>query len=86
MAVPQANSKRGKPGKDSVLSPVVAKLSAKYGVTPQCLFYRWVMSEGIVPLNGSCSDEHIAQDLRVRRIPLTEEDARAIAAVVYAGL
>ena len=81
-----ANSKPGQPGKDAVLSSAVASLAKKYGVSPQCLFYRWVMADGCCPLNGTCSVEHMKEDLEVTSIPLTDQDAKAIARVVYGPL
>ena len=79
-----ANSKRGKPNRDAVLSPIVAKLAAKYRVTPQVLFYRFVMGQGICPLNGTSSAAHMAEDLCARTVPLTAEDAATIDALLVA--
>ena len=48
----------------------------------QVLFFRFVMGIGICPLTGTTSVEHMAADLRAREVPLTEEDARRIDAML----
>jgi diketogulonate reductase-like aldo/keto reductase len=82
-----ANSKEGKTGKDAVLSPEVATVARKYDVTPQVLFYRWVMSDGITcPLNGTSSQEHMKEDLEAYKIPLLDNDRDIVSEVVYRDL
>ena len=48
----------------------------------QVLFFRYVMGIGICPLTGTTSAEHMAADLRAREVPLTEDDARLIDAML----
>ena len=79
-----ANSKPGKANRDAVLSPLVAQLAAKHGVSPQVLFYRFVMGQGVCPLNGTSSEAHMAEDLAARAVPLTAEDAAKIDALLLA--
>lgn len=79
-----ANSKEGKPGKDAVLSPTVASLSQKYGVSPQVMFYRWAMSDGVTcPLNGTSLKDHMREDISVFDIQMDNADVTAISEVVY---
>ena len=48
----------------------------------QVLFFRFVMGIGICALTGTTSAEHMAADLRALEVPLTEEDARRIDAML----
>jgi len=73
-----ANSKKGRPGRDAVVSAEMQELAAKYCVTPQVLFFRYVMGLGIVPLTGTCSEEHMREDLAARSVPLAPQDAARI--------
>lgn len=54
-------------------------LVAKYGKTPQQLFFKYVQSKGIVPLTGTTDANHMAQDLEVTSsLSLTEDDIATI--------
>jgi diketogulonate reductase-like aldo/keto reductase len=81
-----ANSKADKPGRDVVLSPLVSAIARKYGVSPQLVFYRWAIAEGMVPLNGTCSAEHMREDLQVCAISLSDIEVSAISELLYEGL
>ena len=61
--------------------PVPCPMSALMLVV-QVLFFRFVMGIGICPLTGTTSAEHMAADLRAREVPLTEDDARLIDAML----
>eukprot|EP00406_Dinophysis_acuminata_P001568 CAMPEP_0179212514 /NCGR_PEP_ID=MMETSP0797-20121207/1151_1 /TAXON_ID=47934 /ORGANISM="Dinophysis acuminata, Strain DAEP01" /LENGTH=165 /DNA_ID=CAMNT_0020918141 /DNA_START=32 /DNA_END=529 /DNA_ORIENTATION=- len=78
-----ANSIPGRPGHSFVISEPMRALANKYGVTPQVLFFRFVMGLGIIPLTGTSTDEHMVEDLAARKIPLTLEDAAAIERLMY---
>lgn len=73
-----ANSKKGRPGRDAVVSGTMRGLATKYAVTPQVLFFSYVMRLGVVPLTGTCNETHMKEDLASRHVPLTEEDAKKI--------
>ena len=76
-----ANSKAGA---NAVGSRIVRKLADKYGVSPQVLFYRWVMDDGVTcPLNGTGDRDHMREDLKVFQIPLSKRDSNAISEFVY---
>merc|ERR1711879_218930 len=77
-----ANSKKGRAGRDAISSRTVCKLSTKYNVTPEVLFFRFVMGLGIVPLTGTSSYEHMREDLGARRVQISLEDAEEIDAVL----
>jgi len=77
-----ANSKSGRRGKDAVVSAPMATLARGYDVTPQVLFFRYVMQRGMTPLTGTSSDDHMAQDLQARLVPLSEADAAQIDALL----
>ena len=62
-------------------------MAKKHGVTPQVLFYRWVVSDGVIcPLNGTKSSEHMKQDVDVFKVVLKDDECQAIADVVYRDL
>jgi diketogulonate reductase-like aldo/keto reductase len=58
------------------------ELAAKYNVSAEALFFRFVMGIGVCPLTGTTSAEHMAADLSAREVPLTEEDAQTIDAML----
>ena len=43
------------------------------------------MGEGMIPMNGTTSLEHMEADLQARLVPLEDEDARAIDALLHAS-
>lgn len=54
-------------------------IAAKRGITPQQVFFRFVIDIGIVPLTGTTSDVHMKQDLAVLDMPpLAVEEVDAI--------
>ena len=76
-----ANSKN-RPGSDAIISPTFRALAEKYRVAPEVLFYRFVLGEGMIPMNGTTNLEHMEADLKARLITLEDEDARAIDALL----
>ncbi|KAH7693791.1 hypothetical protein AAVH_39167, partial [Aphelenchoides avenae] len=52
-----------------IRSSSVRDLAAKRSVTPEQLFFRFVMDIGITPLTGTTSDVHMKQDLAVLDMP-----------------
>jgi diketogulonate reductase-like aldo/keto reductase len=46
-------------------SSLVKQMAKKYNVTPEQLFFKFVMQIGITPLTGTTDSEHMKQDLEV---------------------
>jgi diketogulonate reductase-like aldo/keto reductase len=55
-------------------SEPVQAIVEKYGRTPAQVFFRFVHQSGMVPLTGTTSQEHMAQDLAVVDFELSEEE------------
>jgi len=58
--------------------PGVQALARRYGVTPAQLFFRGLTQIGIVPLTGTCSEEHLRQDLELFDFELEATDLRQL--------
>jgi diketogulonate reductase-like aldo/keto reductase len=58
--------------------PNVRALAERYGVTPAQLFFRGLTQIGIVPLTGTTSAEHLAQDLGIFDFELAPADLQAL--------
>jgi diketogulonate reductase-like aldo/keto reductase len=56
----------------------VCALAARYAVTPTQLFFRGLTQIGIVPLTGTTSAEHLAQDLAIFDFELSSTDLREL--------
>lgn len=66
-------------------SKPVAAMSLKYGKTREQVFFKYVQqAHGIVPLSGTSSAQHMAEDLDVATglSPLTPEEVREIDALL----
>jgi diketogulonate reductase-like aldo/keto reductase len=59
-------------------SEVVRGLAEKHGRTPAQVFFAFVHQSGMVPLTGTTSPEHMAQDLAVVEFALSAEDVVAV--------
>ncbi len=59
-------------------SDTVQQLSEKYTKTPAQIWYRYLSHRGIIPLIGSTSPHHIAQDLEIFTFELTHEEVKLI--------
>lgn len=53
-------------------------LAAKHGKTPAQVFFRFVHQSGMVPLTGTTSPEHLAEDLAVPGFALDEGDMETV--------
>ncbi len=49
-------------------------LAERKGVTPEQLFFRFVMDLGIAPLTGTTNETHMKQDLAVLDMTALSED------------
>jgi diketogulonate reductase-like aldo/keto reductase len=53
-------------------------LTQKYKLTAEQIFYSILMGEGIIPLIGTCSKEHMQEDLAVLTLKVEDEDRKTI--------
>eukprot|EP00877_Chromochloris_zofingiensis_P003181 jgi/Chrzof1/12864/Cz07g10050.t1 len=64
-------------------SPTVSNIAKRLGATPAQVFYRFVMQLGIVPLNGTTSEDHMRADLDVLNWPdLSDQDMASIGKLI----
>ena len=59
------------------------RLSEAKGKTPQQIFFRFVMQQGIVPLTGTTDAAHMQDDQGVLDFTLTEEEVQTVARATY---
>lgn len=64
-------------------SGVILSLSMKYKKSPEQLFFSYLMSQGITPLSGTTSKEHMLQDLEVQGDWLEIGEIAAIGALLH---
>lgn len=60
----------------------VRGLMAKHRRTAPQIFFRYLSQIGIIPLTGTSSAVHMREDLEIARFELTDDDCRAMGAVV----
>ncbi|MGE0225052.1 MAG: aldo/keto reductase family protein [Acetobacteraceae bacterium] len=53
----------------------------KHRRTPAQILFRWLTQEGVVPLTGTTSEEHMQEDLGIFDFDLSDEERAAIAAL-----
>lgn len=71
-------SANNKPGQ-VMQSPTFLQLCRSHDLTPQELFYRFVMTVGICPLNGTTDQEHMASGMALLEMgPLPDKDVAII--------
>ena len=46
-------------------SPTIQTIANTYGKSAEQIFYRYVMHQGIIPLNGTTSAQHMKEDLSI---------------------
>lgn len=63
---------------------VVRRIAMRTNKTPAQILYRFVRSQGIVPLSGTTSQEHMLQDLEVEGIDIDSGEVNDIATLLYA--
>lgn len=67
-------------------SRVVKDIAAKYGMSPECVFYRFCVQEGITVLDGTTSEQHMKEDLNVvneDNFALDQDDMNQIRTLLY---
>ncbi len=57
-------------------------LSAKYGYTPEQIFFRYLTQADIVPLTGTTSETHMREDLAIFDFELTASDCDEVASLL----
>ena len=57
-------------------------LSAKYGYTPEQIFFRYLTQAGIVPLTGTTSETHMREDLAIFDFELAAGDCDGLASLL----
>jgi len=65
--------------------PRLRAIAAHHAITPEQAFFRALMQDGIVPLTGTSSREHMQQDLDVTLIELEPQEVKTIFAVLEPG-
>ena len=61
-----------------VRSSLVAQVAAGRGVTPAQVVFAFARAAGMVPLTGTCSAEHMRQDLESTQVKLSPDEVSAI--------
>jgi diketogulonate reductase-like aldo/keto reductase len=61
---------------------VIAALSKKHRRTAAQILFRYLTQEGVVPLTGTQSNEHMTEDLAIFDLELTLEERAAISALL----
>lgn len=61
---------------------VVRELSARHGLTPAQVLLRYLTHEGVVPLTGTQSDQHMREDLALFAAELSESERAQISALL----
>ena len=59
--------------------PTVRSLARQYGRTPAQILFRWLTQEGVVPLSGTRSPEHMREDLEIFDFELGESERESLA-------
>ncbi|SPQ97345.1 unnamed protein product (mitochondrion) [Plasmodiophora brassicae] len=62
-----------------VHSDVVLAIAGKMKVTPEQVWFRFLIDLGIVPLSGTTNEQHMRDDVAVHKMGLAEDDTRRIA-------
>lgn len=63
-------------------SSTVMALATKYGVSTAQIFFAYLMSQGITPLSGTTSLQHMHDDLEVEQITLEAEEIEKISGLL----
>ena len=63
-------------------SKIVQTIAHKYHKSVEQIFYRYLIHEGIVPLNGTTSLKHMAEDLSIFELTLSFEEISLISTLL----
>ncbi|WFP49246.1 aldo/keto reductase [Methylomonas sp. EFPC3] len=61
--------------------PAVTAAASARGRTPAQIFFRYLHQHGVVPLTGTCSAAHMAEDLAIFEFALDADECAAISAL-----
>lgn len=64
--------------------PEVGDLAQQYGRTPAQILFRYLTQQGIVPLTGTTSEEHLREDLEIFEFELNDDECAAITTLLTA--
>lgn len=59
-------------------SNAVQTLAQNYNKTQAQVFFRYLCQSGIVPLTGTCSEQHMKEDLSIFEFKLSDEDLKSL--------
>jgi diketogulonate reductase-like aldo/keto reductase len=62
--------------------PLVAGLAARHGRTPAQVLFRYLTQQGVVPLTGTTSPEHMREDLAIFAFALADTELAALTALL----
>jgi diketogulonate reductase-like aldo/keto reductase len=61
-----------------LVSNTVRTLAQKYNKTEAQIFFRYLSQSGIVPLTGTCSEQHMREDLSIFDFELSSDDLKNV--------
>jgi diketogulonate reductase-like aldo/keto reductase len=67
---------------EALRTPLVAKLSQKYGATIPQIIFRFTQQLSMIPLTGTSSPSHMAEDLTCQKFTLNENELTDIEKVM----
>jgi diketogulonate reductase-like aldo/keto reductase len=68
---------------DILAHPDVLALADTHGRTPAQIFFRFLSQNGIIPLTGTTSAEHMREDLAIFEFALEEAECAAVAGLLW---
>jgi diketogulonate reductase-like aldo/keto reductase len=67
---------------DLLASPAIASLARQHHRTPAQILFRYLSHEGVVPLTGTTSPNHMQEDLAIFEFSLTQQECETITALL----
>ncbi len=64
-------------------SYLIKDIAKKYDKTKPQIFFRYLNQSGILPLTGTCSVQHMKEDLQVLEFELSKEELTAIDSILF---
>ncbi len=61
-----------------LVSNTVRNIAQKYNKTEAQIFFRYLSQSGIVPLTGTCSEQHMREDLSIFDFELSSDDLKNV--------
>lgn len=66
-------------------SAALRAIAVRHAATPEQVFFAYVLSLGITPLTGTCSEQHMRDDLAAVTLALSEAERASIARLLEPG-